>query len=719
MKARAIVICLAACGCALAQAGKWDVLPACPMAESDSVLPLSPALTKSLGDAAEYLARWQPPRSADEWRRERPGKELAFRRALGLEVLPPRSPLNARVLAHHDLDGYTTDNMIFESRPGFPVTANLYRAKSRAAGRHAAVLCPIGHYLSAGKAASDVQARCIKLARMGFVVLVYDAIGQGERLAPGNIHHDAGYALLPLGETIAGWMVWDSMRAIDYLQTLDDVDPNRIGVTGNSGGGLNTLFTAALDARVRAATVVGFTFEFRNWLKYGGTHCTCTHLPGVFQSMEWFEIAGLIAPRALLMIQGARDGIFPIGGARRAAAQTGRIYDVLDQPEQVRFTELAGQPHAYSTPFREQMYGWMVRHLLDQGDGAPIPEGDVRLLDEGDVRLRCDPGKTLLSGVKTVVDLAKERAAELTAKLPAEMSGQWIHDVTAPPDALPHYLAPRVHGKSQVPGGRLEKISFASEDGELIPGLLWLPEHTGPPTRAAIVVDARGKAAVAESGLVAPLLSAGLAVFSVDLRGRGETLGYYRPGVWNTNFRLIANQVLFGQPLAGRRAFDLIRAVDYLSSRRDVSSQDVTVVGIGEDSLTALLASAADPRIVRTAVAGCFHSFAAQMRARMPKPGTSLSESWNDPQLTGRIDAGEYWIDFGSVIPSALKAVDVPDIAARIAPRQVLFCQTPDGGNARFHHVVDSAGRNWMRYEPRKPLTPALLLDWISRQGKP
>jgi len=722
--ASAVFLCLVLPATAQEQpAESWNVILHDRIVESGNVLPNAPALIKSLGDAAEFLTCWRPPANAAEWQRRRPGKEAGFRQAIGLETLPKRSPLHARILARHDLGDYTIENLIFESRPGFPVTANLYRAKTASPRRHAAVLCPIGHYLSAGKAASDVQARCIKLARMGFVVLVYDAIGQGERLAPGNIHHDAGYALLPLGETIAGWMVWDSMRAIDYLVTLDDVDPHRIGVTGNSGGGLNTLFTAALDARVRAAAVVGFTFEFGNWLKYAGTHCTCTHLPGLFRSMEWFEIAGLIAPRALLMLQGTHDGIFPISGARRAAANTGRIYDVLENPAQVRFTELASQPHAYSQPYREQMYGWMAQQLLEQGDGGPITEGDVRPLDENDPRLRCDPGKTILRGIPTVVDLAKKQATVAIAKLPAEGASQWIRNLTAPPDALPHFLAPEVHERIQVPGGRLEKVSFVSEDGQNIPGLLWLPAHPGAPTRTVIIADAGGKAAAAESGLVQPLLGAGIAVLAVDLRGRGETLGYFRPGVWNTNFRLLANQVLFGQPLAGRRAFDLLRAVDYLASRQDFSCGDVTVVGIGDDGLPALLASAADRRIRRTAVAGYFHSFVSQMRPRAPKPGISLDESWNDPQLTGQIDTGGFKVDFGSVIPAVLKAVDVPDIAALIAPRPVLFCQALDNGTdddevRRFHRVTSSAGGNWIRYEPGAPLTPALLLEWLQGPDK-
>ena len=175
-------------------------------------------------------------------------------------------------------------------------------------------------------------------------------------------------------------MVWDSMRAIDYLQTLDEVDPGRIGVTGNSGGGLNTLFTAALDPSRRGAVVVGFTFEFNNWLKYAGAHCTCTHLPGLFRGMEWFEIAGLIAPRSLLMLHGTDDHIFPISGARRAGRNTELVFARIDQGGHARFRELPGQPHAYSRTYRESMYGWMAQRLQDRGQGKPIAEPNARSL---------------------------------------------------------------------------------------------------------------------------------------------------------------------------------------------------------------------------------------------------------------------------------------------------------------------------------------------------
>ena len=718
-----------ALGQAATSTGEWTVAPSGPVWDQPNTLPNSPALIKSLGDAAEYVLRWKLPVDAEAWRLRRPEVERAFRKAIGLERLPERSPLNVRVAAPVDMGDYVIENVIFESRPGFPVTANVYRPRTALHGKRAAILCPIGHYLSAGKRAADVQARCIQLARMGFIVLTYDAIGQGERLLSGNIHHEAGYALLPLGETIAGWMVWDSMRAIDYLLTREDVDPERIGVTGNSGGGLNTLFTAALDERVRAAVVVGFTFEFNNWLKYAGTHCTCTHLPGMFRGMEWFEIAGLIAPRALMMLQGDQDGIFPISGARRAGHSTEAIYRMLGQPEQARFSELPGQPHAYSRPYREFMYGWMARHLLHQGNGEPIAESKIRPLDERDPRLLCDPDGSIMQRSPTVVDLARRRAMEMIARMPESRSveernaaAKWVRELTAPPELPLHYLAPQIVQRVRVTGGWMEKISFDSEDGELIPGLLWLPQDRAARTKTVVIVDSRGKQAVAESGFVQPLIERGLAVLAIDLRGRGETLGLMRPG-WNTNFRLVATQIDFGQPLAGRRAFDLMRAVDYVGTRKELAADNLSVVGLGDDALPALLAAAADTRIRSLALAGYVHSFVAQMQT-MATEGKDWKNGWNDAQLTGRLNTPEYAVDFGSVIPRALTSVDVPDILALVAPRKVLFCQAHDAQapnaetlRVRFRQVLKAAGGNWIRYAPDQPLDIRLFSTWLLDGG--
>lgn len=218
-----------------------------------------------------------------------------------------------------------------------------------------------------------------------------------------------------------------------------------------------------------------------------------------------------------------------------------------------------------------------------------------------------------MSHSPTVVQLARQEAMDVIAKMPVSISGKkhatderWVRELAAAPQVPPCYLAPHAGNATPVPGGTLEKIAFVSEDGEPILGLLWLPLQRTAPARAVIIADSRGKQAVAESDLVRPLLDSGMAVLAVDLRGRGETLGHMSPD-WDTNFRLVANQVEFGQPLPGRRAFDLLRTVDYLRTRPELCPNMLAVIGLGDDALSALLAAAADTRIQSVVVSGYFH----------------------------------------------------------------------------------------------------------------
>jgi cephalosporin-C deacetylase-like acetyl esterase len=715
-----------------AEDSRWLVIPDINALEDYHVTPNSTALAKALTDAAEYVLRWQLPKDASSWWQRRSQLDLALRKALGLERLPERNPLNARILHSYEMGDYVLENVIFYSRPNLPVTANLYRPKAPSEGKRPAVVCPLGHYLDAGKGIAEYQVLCIKLAKLGFVVLAYDAIGHGERLIQGNTHHEAGFALLPLGQTIAGWMVWDSMRAIDYLLTLPEVDPQHIGVTGNSGGGLNTLFTSALDERVRAAAIAGYVFHFNNWIKYAGSHCTCCYLPGLYRSMEWFEVAGLIAPRAVLMLQGERDAMFPISGARKAGRNTDALYSLLGYKGLARFDEIKGQPHAYSQPYRERMYGWMLHHLMGKGTGEPIAEGDIRPLAEDDPKLICDKEGTIMAKVLSVVDLARNQAHELVSSLPSEGSEEirqatrhLVRELTAPPDREPHDLSPLSFEKIKIPAGLMEKVFFVSEDGQPVPGLLWLPQNQPAPYRTLIMVNDLGKSAVAESGVVEPLMQRGFAVISVDLRGRGETLGKSDTREDN-NFHFAVHSVMWGRPAAGRRAFDLKRAVDFVQRREDLSTEGLAVVGFGDEALTALLAAVDDPRIQRVACAGYQSSFVSQMTSAKVSSRAELVRVWNSSAMKwGRLDNGRFKADLGSVIPSILLTADIPDIASLVFPRKLLFCQARDNGmpnseqqQSRFKRVLQAVNPNatdWAWYYPERQFDTEFLLNWLAR----
>jgi len=707
------------------------VIPDINALEDYHVTPNSTALAKALADAAEYVLRRQLPQDASSWWQRRSQLDLALRKAIGLERPPERNPLNARTLHSYDMGDYVLENVIFYSRPNLPVTANLYRPKAPSHGKRPAVVCALGHYLDGGKANTEYQVLCIKLAKLGFVVLTYDAIGHGERLIQGNTHHEAGFALLPLGETIAGWMVWESMRAIDYLLTLPEVDPEHIGITGNSGGGLNTLFTSALDERVRAAAIAGYVFHFNNWIKYAGSHCTCCYLPGLYRSMEWFEVAGLIAPRAVLMLQGERDAIFPISGARKAGRNTEALYSLLGYKGLARFDEIKGKPHAYSQPYRERIYGWMLLHLMGKGTGEPIAEGDIRPLAESDPKLICDKEGTIMAKVLSVVELARNQAQELVSSLPSAGSEEirqatrhLVRELTAPPDREPHDLSPLSFEKIKIPAGLLEKVFFLSEDGQPVPGLLWLPQNQPAPYRTLIMVNDLGKSAVAESGMVESLMERGFAVLSVDLRGRGETLGKSHTREDN-NFHFAVHSVMWGRPAAGRRAFDLKRAVDFVQRREDLSLEGLAIVGFGDEALTALLAAVDDPRIKSVACAGYQNSFVSQMISAQVSSRAELVRVWNSSAMKwGRLDNGRFKADLGSVIPSILLTADIPDIASLVFPRKLLYCQDRDNSlpdselrQARFRSVlkaVDPNGSDWAWYYPDRRFDTELLLNWLA-----
>lgn len=713
---------------------RWLVAPNVNTLDTSHVTPSSPALAKALSESAELVLRWQLPKDGDAWTVRRREVDSQVRRALGLVRNVEQSPLHARTLRTHDFGDYFIENVVFDSRPGFPVTANVYRAKTPEAGRRPAVLVPIGHYLVAGKTASENQILCTKLARLGFVVMTYDAIGHGERMLPGNTHHEAGYALLPLGQTIAGWMIQESMRALDYLASREDVDANRIGMTGNSGGGLNTLYTAALDPRVHAAAVAGYTFQFNDWIKHAGPHCTCNYLPGLYQSMEWFEIAGLIAPRPLLMMQGERDSAFPATGARRAGRDVESLYSILGSRAAARLDIIPGQPHAYSRPFRERMYGWMLHHLAGQGDGSPVEEGDIQALPQSDRRLICDQDGSMLSAAPTVTGIARQQARDLVLAMPPagshSLRSRLRRDVAAlvkPPRGEPDYLMSSTRATVKLEDGSLEKIFYLSEIGQHIPGLLWKPGSSAGKPRTVILADDAGKAAVARSGLAEALTKAGFTVLALDLRGRGETLGVINESRDN-NYHFVGHSVMSGLPLAGRRAYDLVRAIDYLARRNDLSTDGLTVIGLGDDALPALLAAASDDRIKAIACARYSTSFASQIVAAHAPSRDHLARIWNGSAMNrGRIDNGSYQVDLGSVIPSMLRTGDVPDLASLIAPRRLLFSQARDNQNedaaiynARFQRVAaaaDPENGGWFRFEPDRQFDSETLLLWLEQHN--
>ena len=280
--------------------------------------------------------------------------------------------LEPRIIGTLQRDGYSIEKLIFQSRPNVWATATAYvpAIKEKAP----AVLVVHGHWPWARRD-PVVQSRCLGLAKFGFFVLAIDAFGAGERYnAPARgTYHGAlyGSTLWPVGQSLLGMQVYDNRRAVDYLLGRPEVN-GKLGITGASGGGNQSMYAGALDERFHAVVPVCSVGNYQVYLK--AACCVCEVLPSALQFMEEGDLLGLTAPRALLVINASKDGIqFSPAEAAKSLERASKVYKLFDVETKVQH-KVFESGHDYSQPMRETMYGWMTLHLKGEGKGEPIPE---------------------------------------------------------------------------------------------------------------------------------------------------------------------------------------------------------------------------------------------------------------------------------------------------------------------------------------------------------
>jgi hypothetical protein len=323
----------------------------------------------SEADAVEQLARMAATYSnQQEWLERAAKLKKQILVGANLDPLPPRTPLNAVVQKKREYEKYSVESAAFEARPGFFVFGNLYRPLGRK-GKFPAILCPHGHAkgTAGGRYRPDQQNRCATLARMGAVVFSYDMIGYGDSMHLGW-QHSHGQALT--------LQTWSSMRAIDFVQSLPDVDANRIGVTGCSGGGTQTFLLTALDDRVKvSAPVVMVSANF-----FGGCHCESGMPIHKTADMETnnAEIAALAAPRPLLLVSVGGD--WTKNTPRVEAPYIRNVYKLSGSDAKFQNAHFPNQKHGYQFMKRQAMYPFMAKHLgLDTGS---VLDKSTELFDE-------------------------------------------------------------------------------------------------------------------------------------------------------------------------------------------------------------------------------------------------------------------------------------------------------------------------------------------------
>ncbi|MCP5540843.1 MAG: acetylxylan esterase [Akkermansiaceae bacterium] len=462
-----------------------------------------------------------------------------FRETVALDSFA-RGPLRPRVTGRLERDGYVVENVIFESLPGFHVTGNLY-LPSAGEGPFPAILHPCGH-TDNGKAGGAYQMANILLARSGFAVLCYDPIGQGERRqlidprtgksATGSTgeHQVLGVAPVPLGRGLSSYMIWDGMRAIDYLQSRPEVDPERIGCTGNSGGGNMTAFLMALDERIAAAAPGCFMTTTRRKNESPGPGDAEQNLfAQIREGLDHPDFAIVRAPKPTLILAATHDFV-PIAGTWENFRQAKRVYTKLGYPERIDLIE-APEKHGFTKRLREGAARFFS-HWLKGEDGEIFEPQTVPI--EKDADLQCTPkGQVLaLEGERTLFDLNREYAAALKERrtprwraASVEEKREIVRETLNYRDISFARTRPSRFGEEADPVAGSTFV-FSTEDGISIPAIAEAPVPA-PAGGHALLLHEGGTAGARRTPEYAELVKR-TTVLSVDLRDIGET----RTRVW-------------------------------------------------------------------------------------------------------------------------------------------------------------------------------------------
>lgn len=579
---------------------------------------------------------------------------------------PEKTPLNAEVLRTIEKDGYRVEHIVYESQPGFYVTSSLFIPEGLRS-KAPAVIYVSGH-TNDGYRSEVYQHKILNLVKKGFIVFAIDPVGQGERLeyydpqtgesavgGPTSEHSTPGAQALIAGSSQARFMIWDGIRAVDYLIARDEVDPQRIGITGRSGGGTQTALISAFDERIHASAPEAYITNYTRLLQSIGPQDAEQNLPGgIAHGIDHADLLAVRAPKPALMITTTED-YFSIQGARETAQEVSEIYQVYGEAGNFGMAEDGGG-HGSTEKNREAMYRFFRKHLDHPGNSDDEP---VEILSEEEIRVTTTGQVSTSLDGETVFSLNRREAEnhskslqtsreDLAGHLPRVLkSARKLSGYQEPTESS----EPVFTGRIQRDGYVIEKYFIKGEGEYPLPYLLMVPDT--PNNKALIYLHPSGKAAEAsEGGEMEWFASRGFMVLAPDMIGVGET----RPAGSGRLQREWRTSTLIGRSIVGIRAGDVVRLTRLLEETYETDE----IYGIARKEMAPVLlhAAAFETGINRVALIEPYGSYQSIVENRYYEPGF-----------------------IHSTVPGALPAYDLPDLAASLAPRKLMINGVRNGAD--------------------------------------
>ena len=521
-------------------------------------------------------------------------------------ALPARTNLKAQVTGSIDFEEFRLENVVFESRPGYLVSANLY-LPPRNDQQLPCVLGLCGHSDN-GKAYPQYQFFAQSLARKGFVVLILDPVCQGERRqfyaedgVPGQepkstvAHNLIGNRMLLAGDFVGSWFVWDAIRGLDYLLARPETDRTRVGVTGCSGGGTQTLHIAALDSRI---TMVAPDCYITSWLSNLENELPTDAEQNPPRALEYgldeVDLLLAYAPRPTLILS-EENCFFDLRGAQQAFAELSKIHHLLGSPDSSDFS-VGNLDHGFHKHAREAMYGFFIKH---SGVDAKWQEPEMEEIPEK--QLNAAKGEVVKFGSKKIFAFTQARTRELKARRPSLDCNSLATAVRQHlqidyVETGPHFRYLRQSGGYNPEKYKGYQFAIESEPGIQVIltmfGDLEYPCRRPKGDLTLFVGHLSSEDDCAELPWVQQRLRNGERILAVDPRGKGQSFpatcgssSLLEP--YGSDYMYASYASMLGENYLAWRVFDLLRTIDFLED----GDATVRLVGRGLGSVSATLAA--------------------------------------------------------------------------------------------------------------------------------